>query len=65
MKPREPRKPPVRVIALAEFATYSREMLEELSKSARAFDQPQFAQLLDIATAEAARIGEETQTKGH
>jgi hypothetical protein len=65
MKPRETRKPPVRVITLAEFATYSREILEGLGNSARAFDQPQFAQLLDIAIAEAMRIGEETQRKGH
>lgn len=65
MKPREPRKPPVRVIMLAEFATYSREIIEGLSDTARAFDQLQFAQLLDIAAAEVARIGEETQIKGH
>jgi hypothetical protein len=50
---------------LAEFATYSREIIEGLSDTARAFDQLQFAQLLDIAAAEVARIGEETQIKGH
>jgi hypothetical protein len=65
MRSREPRKPPVPIITLADFATYSRELLEGLSTSARAFDQPQLAQLLDIAVAEVMRIGEETQRKGH
>jgi len=65
MKAREPRKPPMPVITLADFATYSQEILEGLSASARAYEQPQLAQLLDIAVAEVARIGTETQRKGH
>lgn len=47
---------PPRVVTLPEFLSYSKDILESMSRTARGLEQLQFARLLDIAAAEAARI---------
>ena len=57
------KRPPVRVVPLVEFVSYSRSVLRELGKTANKYGQETFTALLDLAAAEAARIEREARTK--
>ena len=57
------KRPPVRVVPLVEFASYSRSVLRELGKTAAKYDLEAFAVLLGLSAAEAARIEREARAK--